>query len=411
MRLALAGAILIVLQLLWPAGQPPTEAILIPTVPSGALVSKPQTDLFLPQSGNSVARFAWVPVGRSPGPLQLTFEDLPCDVRLELFGYHPRKLRLLPESFPLAPIALEPKVPLLAPALYALRDHPLAGLGGLLLLSGALLVGRDHKRGRALQAMRERQREGDFQPGDLIGPYRLDRPLGRGGSGRVFLAHKNGEEVALKLLWSGGHEALRREVQALRQLHHPRLVRLDDWGEIEGWLYLVMEHVSGPTLQQSPPTDRKAALAVARELAEALSALHERAIVHRDVKPGNLILSPTGLKLMDFGLAGPAPEGQRAGTPGFMAPEQIRGEPVDVRADLYALGAVLYFCLTRGTPAFRGETPMAVMQAQLEGRWTPLEDELQDLLAGLLAPDPAERRPGSAREVGERLARTQSEAQ
>ncbi|GMU56745.1 MAG: hypothetical protein AMXMBFR33_58910 [Candidatus Xenobia bacterium] len=406
MRLILAGVLLILAQLLWPASQPPSGPISIPTVPSGAAISKPQTDLFLPQSGgDSAARFAWVRVGRSPGPLQLTFEDLPCDVRLELFGYQPRRLRLLPDSFPLAPVALEPKIPLLAPALYALRDHPLAGLGGLLLLGGALLAGRDHRRARALRAMRERQRQGDFQPGDLVGPYRLDRPLGQGGSGRVFLAHRAGEEVALKVLWSGGQEALRREVQALRQLHHPRLVRLDDWGEVEGWLYLVMERVSGPTLEDAPPTDRAAALTVARQLAEAVQAVHDVALVHRDVKPGNLILSPTGLKLMDFGLAGPTPEGQRAGTPGYMAPEQIRGEPVDERADLYALGAVLYFCLSQGRRAFAGETPTAVMQAQLEGRWTPLEDELRDLLTGLLAPDPAERRPSSAREVGERLDR------
>ncbi len=405
MRLILAGVILILAQLLWPAGQLSTGAILIPTVPSGAIVSKPQTELFLPRSGDSTARFAWVRVGRTPGPLQLTFEDLPCDVRLELFGYQPRKLRLLQDSFPLAPVALEPKVPLLAPALYALRDHPLAGLGGLMLLGGALLAGRDRKRGRALQAMSERHRQGDFQPGDLIGPYRLDRPLGQGGSGRVFLAHKAGEEVALKLLWSGGHEALRREVQALRQLRHPRLVRLDDWGEVEGWLYLVMERVAGPTLEDAPPSDRAAALTVACQLAEALQALHERQIIHRDVKPGNLILSPSGLKLMDFGLAGPAPEGQRAGTPGYMAPEQIRGESVDERADLYALGAVLYFCLSQGQRAFAGETPTAVMQAQLEGRWTALEDELQDLLTGLLTSDPARRTPGSAREVLDRLAR------
>jgi serine/threonine-protein kinase len=205
----------------------------------------------------------------------------------------------------------------------------------------------------------------------LDGKYTVEREIGRGGASRVFLAHgATGEPLALKVLHpqlAASVTAARflREIQVISRLAHPGVARLLDWGESEWLLWYIMEYVPGPSLKQHIDRARRVSISdtvhIAHDLLGALEAAHRLGIVHRDVKPENIILSPPGAVLLDFGIAKAVAEagsdrltrsGFAVGTSAYMSPEQISGvEGIDTRSDLYSLGCVLYECLA-GKPPF-----------------------------------------------------------
>jgi serine/threonine protein kinase len=227
--------------------------------------------------------------------------------------------------------------------------------------------------------------------GETIGPYRIVGKLGKGGMGEVYRAHdtKLGREVALKILpdsFARDPDRLARftrEAQVLASLNHPNIAAIHGLEDSSSTLALVLELVEGPTLADriaEGPIGLEEALAMARQIADALQAAHDRGIVHRDLKPANIKLRPDGtVKVLDFGLAkalavdGPAaaqvavtnsptltsPVGMTAmgmslGTAAYMAPEQARGKMVDKRADIWAFGCVLFEMLS-GAHAFEDE--------------------------------------------------------
>jgi serine/threonine protein kinase len=270
------------------------------------------------------------------------------------------------------------------------------------------LAGRDRSSetpdaGPVTEAIAQRMAPSD--PAQLAGtPYRLGRKIGEGESGVVFEAEhvELGRRVAVKVLGiehanaQDSLERFRTEARSVARLSHPNLVQLHDLGKsLDGRVYLAMDLCEGETLDarlRSGAVGWREAAGIATEAACALEAAHAAGLVHRDIKPQNLMLArsatdgcaPPVLKLLDFGLATALTEGQgrrfsakeRAlhgfavfGTPEYMAPEQVAGEAVDGRADIYALGCVLYEMLT-GERAFDGSSSVVVMGKQL--RETPL---------------------------------------
>ncbi len=205
----------------------------------------------------------------------------------------------------------------------------------------------------------------------LTGRYEVEREVGRGGAARVFLGRKpTGEEVALKVLHpqlaaSVTADRFLREIAVISRLTHPRIARLIDYGEGEWLLWYVMEYVPGPNLRQHLDRVRRVSVSdtlhVAHDLCSALSAAHDQGIVHRDVKPENIVLAPEGAVLLDFGIAKAVAaagsdrltrSGFAVGTSAYMSPEQIAGlEGIDHRSDLYSLACVLFECLA-GRPPF-----------------------------------------------------------
>lgn len=230
-----------------------------------------------------------------------------------------------------------------------------------------------------------------------IGAYLITGLLARGSGGDIFLVRdsRGGPEMVLKMGAGADHLA--------RGLAHPGIVPVIDIGQHHGRSFVVLEHVAGTTLQATlagaAPPPRSSTQNWMLQLLDALEHVHAHGLVHRDVKPANLLIGADEcLRLADFGIA--APVGQRAGrggSPAYMAPEQMRGAPADVRADLYAAGAVLYQLLTGARP-FEGGAFDIVAQAQ--GRRRPpspsarlpgLGDHFDALLARALARDPARR--------------------
>ena len=254
--------------------------------------------------------------------------------------------------------------------------------------------------------------------------YRIEDRLGAGGMGVVYLARDLalGRMVALKVLPEGFapdlRERLMREARASARLQHPCIATFHEAGEDDGVVWMAIEYVRGRTLRQrlaEGPLPLEQALAVTGSLLEALAHAHAAGVLHRDVKPENVMLADGGgVKLLDFGLAKHlAPEaggadratltlitssGAITGTPGYLAPEQIRGETADARADLFAVGALLYETLT-GTPAFPGANAMARLGSTLSRDPAPLPPAMPDGLARIvvqaLARDPGGR-PASA---------------
>ncbi len=224
---------------------------------------------------------------------------------------------------------------------------------------------------------------GRFAPGEILGArYRIIALLGKGGMGEVYRADDLTLEqpVALKFLpaaWAQNPDALarfRNEVRMARQVSHPNVCRVYDLVETGGQCFLSMEYVDGEDLGSllrrigRLPTDK--ALEIARKLCAGLSAAHEKGVLHRDLKPGNIMLDGRGQVLLtDFGLAGLAgriEDGDvTSGTPAYMAPEQLAGEEVTVRSDIYALGLVLYEIFTGKLP-FESETLAGLKRARLE---------------------------------------------
>jgi predicted Ser/Thr protein kinase len=252
--------------------------------------------------------------------------------------------------------------------------------------------------------------------GKTIGQYQILSELGRGGMGVVYRARQPSlnRDVAIKVLppaLAFDREFVARfehEARAAAALRHPNIVVIYDVGSQDDLHYIVMELVAGEPLDRlldaGKPLAPERVLHIARQIAEALDYAHEHGFVHRDVKPANLLVGRKDhVTLMDFGLAragdaaGLTRTGMVFGTPGYMAPEQIRGEPVDRRTDLYAFGVVLYELLT-GVRPFRRSTPQAVLFAQVNEPPPPMRDAVPDLpddvehvILRALAKNPPER--------------------
>ncbi|MEJ2190123.1 MAG: protein kinase [Acidobacteriota bacterium] len=224
--------------------------------------------------------------------------------------------------------------------------------------------------------------------GDVLSNrYRLDEEIGRGGMGVVFRAWDVELErrVAVKILAAllrvgDARERLFREARAAAALSHPRVVAVYDVGEHHNMPYFVMELVDGPSLKERPPETLEETLAIALQICEALAHAHDHGLVHRDLKPGNILLaggtSSPAIKLVDLGLAVRergvrlTREGGISGTVNYMAPEQALGQPVDGRADLYALGVMLYE-LTTGRLPFDGDNALSVISQHLHAPVVP----------------------------------------
>jgi eukaryotic-like serine/threonine-protein kinase len=256
----------------------------------------------------------------------------------------------------------------------------------------------------------------------LVDRYELGPVLGQGGMARVHqgLDRQLGRRVAIKVLAPpfdrDGEfvERFRREARAAAGLSHPNIVAVFDSGSDDGTHFIVTELVEGETLADRlrrdgpmPPAD---AVAVAVDVARALAAAHARGLIHRDIKPGNVMLLPDGgVKVVDFGIARAAGSdtlthtGVVLGSTAYLSPEQAGGQPVDERADLYSLGCVLYEMLTGHVP-FSADTPIATMYRHVNedapppSTIAPVQPELEDVVLRCLEKDP-KRRFASAAEL------------
>src|SRR5215207_539572 len=250
--------------------------------------------------------------------------------------------------------------------------------------------------------------------------YTLVEPLGGGGMAKVYLAHDEvlGRDVALKILrdmYAEDEEFVerfRREARSAASLSHPNIVQVYDQGRSEdGAYYIAMEYVAGGTLKDRILRDGAiepcAATGVGSQIADALQAAHEKGVIHRDIKPQNVLVTGTGdVKVTDFGIARAASSPLTAtsavlGTAGYMSPEQAMGEPVGPQSDLSSLGVVLYEMLTGDIP-YRAESPIAQAMMHVNERpRSPREvnpevpDPLDTLTLKLLAKDPEDRYPSA----------------
>jgi len=237
--------------------------------------------------------------------------------------------------------------------------------------------------------------------GKTLSHYKVLEKIGQGGMGEVFLAQDTtlDRKVALKFLPeemqqdSTSKKRFLREAKSAAALDHPYICHIHEVGEVEGKSFISMEYVQGETLKDKlaqGPLPLKDALEKATEVAEALEEAHKQGIVHRDVKPSNIMLTPQGhVKVMDFGLAkqvthveGQEQEittaltkaGSTLGTVPYMSPEQVRGHPVDTRSDIFSFGVVLYEMLT-GVNPFKGGTSVDTSHAIL-GENPPPSDSI-----------------------------------
>ncbi len=273
--------------------------------------------------------------------------------------------------------------------------------------------------------------------GTTLGPYEILAPIGAGGMGEVYQARDTRLEriVAIKVLaehFSSNSEhkqRFEREAKAISSLQHPHICTLYDVGHQDGTDYLVMEYLEGETLAQRlfrGPLPTPQLLKIGMEMADALERAHRQGVVHRDLKPGNVVLTKSGAKLVDFGLAKPArmattsslsavtapspvsptgpitEKGIVVGTFQYMSPEQIEGKEADGRSDIFALGAVLYEMAT-GKRAFEGKSQLSVASAILEKEPEPITTAqplapaaLEHVIKVCLAKDPEERWQSSA---------------
>ena len=254
--------------------------------------------------------------------------------------------------------------------------------------------------------------------GDRVGPYTIVREVGRGGMAVVYLAEGPDGPVAVKLLHPGltallGGERFRREIRLAARLRHPGILPLYESGEGDYGLWYSMPYVAGGTLRvrlrlegRLPPAE---AVRIAREVADALEYAHRRGVIHRDVKPENLLLEPGGsVRVGDFGIGRVfdasgledtlTRSGVLVGTPAYMSPEQAVGERgLDGRTDVYGLGCVLYEMLA-GEPPYAAPTPQVVLARHLKDPIPSVRRRVPEVAAGLdaairraLAKTPGER--------------------
>jgi len=267
-------------------------------------------------------------------------------------------------------------------------------------------------------------------PGTKLGPYEITAPLGAGGMGEVYRARDTRLErtVAIKILPEQlssdpiRKQRFEREAKTISSLNHPHICVLHDVGSQDGISYLVMECVEGETLAkrlEKGPLPLEQVLKYGMQVADALDKAHRSGVVHRDLKPGNIMLTSTGAKLLDFGLAKPTAsaaltsvatltaavtqsspmteQGAIVGTFQYMSPEQVERKELDGRSDIFSLGAVLYEMLT-GQRAFEGKSQLSVASAILEREPAPLSSvkpmtppALDHLIRHCLAKDPNDR--------------------
>ncbi|MEO6214079.1 MAG: serine/threonine-protein kinase [Vicinamibacterales bacterium] len=258
--------------------------------------------------------------------------------------------------------------------------------------------------------------------GTQFGPYTIGKPLGSGGMGEVYEATDTRlrRVVAIKVLTDAQQDPererdLEREARAVARLNHPHICVLHDVGQHEGRFFLVMERLSGETLAQRlerGPLPLQQALDYAVAIADAVDAAHRAKILHRDLKPANVMLTKSGPKLLDFGLAARAVSTDAlrteatvtaalsieqpntfAGTLRYMAPERLEGKPADTRTDVFAFGALLYEMLS-GRPAFKGGSQAAIVSAILGSEPAPIDGlppAVDRLMRRCLAKDPEDR--------------------
>ena len=231
--------------------------------------------------------------------------------------------------------------------------------------------------------------------------YEIRREIARGGMAEVYLAHDRLLEraVALKALSPeyardpAFVERFRREARSAAALNHPNIVGIHDWGQEDGTYFIVMEYVEGRTLsdilRSEGPIDPRQASEIAADIASALSFAHRAGVVHRDVKPGNVLITAAGgVKVTDFGIArqgtsaGLTQTGSVMGTATYFSPEQAQGLPVDGRSDVYSLGVVLYEMVT-GVAPFTGDSPVSVAYKHVREAPIPPSRRIPDLPADL----------------------------
>lgn len=284
-------------------------------------------------------------------------------------------------------------------------------MGGFLGLGVVVAVWQVRRRalkgaeGDRLDSMVQRQ----------VGPYQLVERLGEGGMATVYRGRStqspDGEWVAVKLLRKSLLEddflaRFRREAQITKRLNHPHIVRVLDWGDEAEFAYLVLELLEGGTLR-----DRMRGLAIApaevwqalEPICSALACAHQAGVVHRDLKPENLMITQNGtLKITDFGLAFTVDQsrltqsGTTLGTPAYMPPEQIQGQPPDPTMDQYALGAVAYELLTGHPPFEAAEVIQLLFKVMTDpvpppSQWIELTPDIDRVLLRMLAKNPADR--------------------
>ena len=264
------------------------------------------------------------------------------------------------------------------------------------------------------------------QPGMTLGTYRIERLLGRGGMGAVFLAHDTTlrRAVALKVVNAAAdddtsHSRVLREARSAAALNHPHICTIHEVGHASGATFIAMEHIEGRSLRDR--LDEGGALPLGEavryglQAADALAYAHEHGVVHRDFKAANAMITGDGrLKIVDFGLArrgdalvvgettmaSAVPAGAVAGTPYAMAPEQVRGDPADARTDIWALGVLLYEMVTGAQP-FTGATVPELFSSILRDPPKPWPDgvavAIKPVIERCLEKEPARRYPARGR--------------
>jgi tRNA A-37 threonylcarbamoyl transferase component Bud32 len=270
-------------------------------------------------------------------------------------------------------------------------------------------------------------------PDVLGGRYALGPVIGRGGMGEVRAAtdQRLGREVAIKLLraeladQAGTRARFEREAQVAARIRHPHVVAIYDVGEDHEVPFIVMERLPGNTLADeiaNGPLTEARACTLAAEILSALAAAHDLGVVHRDVKPGNVLLDAQGhATVADFGIAKIGEDGDTTtvglvlGTASYLAPERLAGEAATAASDIYAVGVLLFEALA-GRPPFRGDTPLALVESILRGQPDPIRDLRPDLdpavvgaIERAMRSDPAQRF-ASATEMARALAPAEGEA-
>ncbi len=247
-----------------------------------------------------------------------------------------------------------------------------------------------------------------LSPGDKLGPYEILAPIGAGGMGEVYKARDTrlGRDIAIKVSQEKFSERFEREARAVAALNHPHICTLHDVGPD----YLVMEYVDGKPIEGPLPLEQ--ALRYAVEICDALDHAHRRGVIHRDLKPSNILVTKSGIKLLDFGLAKMRPaaapvdatrtmaltgQGQILGTLFYMSPEQLQGQEADARSDLFSAGLVIYEMIT-GKKAFDGGNPASVIAAILQTEPPSLRElqpvtpqSLDRIVSRCLRKDPEQR--------------------
>ncbi|MBL8148535.1 MAG: serine/threonine protein kinase, partial [Blastocatellia bacterium] len=256
--------------------------------------------------------------------------------------------------------------------------------------------------------------------GKMVAQYRIIEALGKGGMGKVCKAvdTKLDRTVVLKLLArdlltnENARRRFMREARLASVLDHPNICTIYEIEEVDGFYYIAMQYVEGQTLKKAinnKPLPSKALLSIALQIADAIAAAHDKGVIHRDIKPQNIMLTPRGqVKVLDFGLAKSLNEtsqqsrelteqGQSLGTPAYMSPEQAHGQRVDRRTDIFSFGVVLYEMATGGKP-FSAQNNVELLYAICNERPTPIIDlnpraplGLQEIIDKATAKTPADR--------------------